>query len=247
MHLKKITFTGIDDTVDLDELVEISLKYPFVEFGVLFSQKRQGSTRYPSSIFRQTLYETCEKHRDKIHLSAHFCGHYASLIMCDGVCMLDKIDSNYFERFQINFNASEHEDYDLINLVTLLKDFDVSAILQQNENNKILIKKLQLYKIELHPYLHKINILHDISGGKGIEITEIPKPFTLPETYTGYAGGMNVYNVKEKLEKIHELKDDVPFWIDMESGVRAIKDGVDIFDFSKVRQVIRICEPFIKH
>ena len=40
--------TGADDSVDPKELFRISEKYPFVEWGILFSKSATGRYRYPS-------------------------------------------------------------------------------------------------------------------------------------------------------------------------------------------------------
>jgi hypothetical protein len=46
--IDRLTITGMDDGVPPEYLAMASLKFPFVEWGVLVSQKRQGTPRYPS-------------------------------------------------------------------------------------------------------------------------------------------------------------------------------------------------------
>ena len=36
--LKKLTFTGIDNKVNIEELIELKNKYPLIEFGFLISK-----------------------------------------------------------------------------------------------------------------------------------------------------------------------------------------------------------------
>ena len=55
MQIKYVTLTGADESVEPMDLALLSDKYTFVEWGILFSQTRQGiEPRYPS-------YEWIEK------------------------------------------------------------------------------------------------------------------------------------------------------------------------------------------
>jgi hypothetical protein len=48
MKIRYVTLTGADDDVDPQQLAEISQEYPFVEWGILFSQSKSGVERYSS-------------------------------------------------------------------------------------------------------------------------------------------------------------------------------------------------------
>jgi hypothetical protein len=45
--LTGITITGADDQVDPRELAMLSAEFPFVEWGILMSESRAGTSRYP--------------------------------------------------------------------------------------------------------------------------------------------------------------------------------------------------------
>lgn len=48
-ELTHITFTGVDEWTDIDQLVDIQRRYPKVEFGVLVSRKwQENNDRYMS-------------------------------------------------------------------------------------------------------------------------------------------------------------------------------------------------------
>ena len=59
---------------------------------------------------------------------------------------------------------------------------------------------------------------------------------------TGYAGGFDHNNVKDKLICLFCNEYVGDFWIDMESSVRTD----DKFDLNKVRRILEICTPIIK-
>ena len=49
--LNRVTFTGVDDKTNIDDLVYLAEKYPFVEFGILVSKNNSNSgtvNRYPN-------------------------------------------------------------------------------------------------------------------------------------------------------------------------------------------------------
>ena len=72
MKLKHITFTGLDERTDVNELKIIQKAFPFVEFGVLMSKNWQtNGNRYPDP-------ESIARFTDQgLNLSAHLCGRIA--------------------------------------------------------------------------------------------------------------------------------------------------------------------------
>jgi len=47
MRLTRVTLAGADESVDPKELSALSAEFPFCEWGILLSEKRAGSPRYP--------------------------------------------------------------------------------------------------------------------------------------------------------------------------------------------------------
>ena len=76
--IKQVTVTGADDTTDIKELLGIAQAYPFVEFGLLISKKRQGTNRFPSMDWLMHLMEATLPYRYgqsfNLRLSGHLCG-----------------------------------------------------------------------------------------------------------------------------------------------------------------------------
>jgi len=59
--ITKVTITGPDDSIDPSELISLNNKYPFVEWGILVSQKHFGANRFPSMeyITKALISYTC--------------------------------------------------------------------------------------------------------------------------------------------------------------------------------------------
>ena len=93
-----ITFTGVDDHTSIDDMHRLSRVYP-IEWGVLFSPKRQGEGRYQSMRFIKTLLATRSHF---LRLSAHLCGDDGRDVVERYLGQHDQMIYNHFDRVQIN-------------------------------------------------------------------------------------------------------------------------------------------------
>jgi phosphoribosylanthranilate isomerase len=221
MNIDRLTITGADNSVDIENLVWLSKWYSFVEWGILFSKGRRGTARYPSLMWIDVLMQ-----QGGMNLSAHLCGEYAREVMEQS--KFDVFDLyNGFARFQINYNFEKSTGWDLVALVWWAEEHpNTSIILQWNKANGPYLKDMTDIK-----YPPNIHILYDSSGGRGREISNIEAPF---KTYTGYSGGISPDNIKSVLNLINNYPAKESVWIDMESGVRAN----DVFDLKKVQLIL---------
>jgi len=206
MNPQFITFTGADDKTDMAGMIDLSQRYP-IEWGILFSASRAGKPRYPTLTWVEGL-------RDRgLNLSAHICGSYAkSLIASGALSIVDRI-SGLFQRAQIN-TKDEVQDYNRLALWG-----------QRNTMRPI----LQSRDPKQFPTETRVFWLYDMSGGEGLEPTSWPLG-DFPHAMVGYAGGINPQNVTSVLSSITSV---VPYWIDMESGVRTD----DEFDLKLCQEV----------
>ena len=70
--LTHVTLTGMDDHTDLAALAALSARYPLVEWGFLYSPKRQGQGgRYPSV---ETLRHAFRGLPLNVSVALHVCG-----------------------------------------------------------------------------------------------------------------------------------------------------------------------------
>lgn len=208
---KFITFTGIDGHTPVNGMLDLARRYP-IEWGVLFSPKRQGAGRYPplESLDRILRW-------DSLRLSAHVCGgHSRELIEMGGLPALEQLIANHFGRVQVNTVDPVVDPDDLWGWAGGL---GCRAILQTRDAH-------------MFPANPAVDWLFDASGGRGISPGAWPEPQPFSDALVGYAGGLNPGNVAAAVAVIGELSSH--YWIDMESGVR---DENDRFDLGKCRAV----------
>lgn len=227
MKIDRITFTGADDRTYSDEMAAISALYPQVEWGILFSIKKQGTPRYPTGSWITELASR------NLPLSAHFCGWYSRQVLEEmDYSLIDTLPSA-FTRVQLNYNFSKSKDWHMPPLLDFISSRPGMAfIFQANNANAKVISMLECL------CMANIHILHDSSGGRGIELSDLPKPFS---KYTGYSGGIHPGNFRGIAKRIlGRIEPTTPFydfvWVDMESGVRT----EEVFDLRKVMQILHI-------
>lgn len=239
MPLTRVTISGADDGVDVDELVSLTREYPFVEWGILRSRKRggedalhgakPGEPRYPSIRWRNRLSTAFD--RKGRHLAAHLCGELARHTMAGDQRALHWSALKY-DRFQLNGASS----FRLPALLVASQHPEVEFILQcgaaESLDDLVHFIREEGYK--------NVSILFDQSGGRGIAPPEGFWPWPIPGIHMGYAGGLNPENIVGHLEALAKFEEQ-PFWVDMESGVRTD----DQFDLEKVRLVLERAKPFV--
>lgn len=201
-----ITFTGADDHTSVTGMADLSEQYP-IEWGILFSRKRQGTGRYPSIGFVRDLMAP------KLRYSAHLCGADARQVIECQSSRYDEPLREHFERVQIN---TENANVDTAGIRQWALQIGVRAILQCRGE---------------FPPDQNVEWLFDASGGRGIVPPRWPTSLLRPQA-RGYAGGLNPDNVGEVVALLGTLANS--YWIDMESGVR---DADDRFDLARCRRV----------
>ena len=261
VRLRALGFCGADDSVDPEELLEISRTFPSVEWGVLFRPDKEGTPRYASSdwVFNRLAIVQRIALREGIefHLAAHLCGSRVVDVLNGDASFVKKLrDEVGFKRFQVNATAANGVD------TSRLPDFvsglrasmnavhDVEWIVQRNEETRPLWEGLigetsDSGTCEKPP--ENMSVLFDASMGLGVAIREFPEPPSPNEVPKGcgYAGGIGPQNVREVLTAVTGAARGMPTWIDMESSLRTMHphsslngDKVDIFDLDKCRSCI---------
>ena len=140
-----ITFTGLDDRTDLDEVDYLTTHYP-IEIGILYSLKNRDA-RYPS---KQTVAEACQYRFIK---SLHLCGQAARDFV--ELRLPQDIDLENFTRVQVNGSMVPK------NVCDVFYDLYRTFIIEQQHGN--------------HEFDNRLNQLYDPSGGSGTIPSECPK------------------------------------------------------------------------
>ncbi|RDJ35087.1 MAG: hypothetical protein DWQ19_09640 [Crenarchaeota archaeon] len=227
--LQKVTLTGADDNVDPNELLNLSLKFPFVEWGILFSPKEEGTPRYPSRKWLKSLHEVWKwsPSPSPLDFSGHICGKWVRDI-CEGNWSIledHREIINMFGRFQLNFHslaAKLHQNEFIEGLKNPTFD-KVQFIFQLDDINHELVAAAKEAGVDAVP-------MFDISGGRG----RLPSLWPKGKGYCGYAGGLSPANLEVQLNLISQVTDEA--WIDVESHIRSN----DEFDLEKVHKFLEI-------
>lgn len=226
MSLTHCTLTGIDESTRTDILAHLSTKFPVVEWGILYSPKRQGQPgRYPSIAFIRNTLKTMPSH---VRVALHICGRGVVDLLDGNECIVrDMVESiaNRNGRIQLNFKANDM-DVNLDHLQSLLDRFpSVTFITQHNEVNADVWRVLRGFKNHA--------VLFDASGGRGLSPEAWPLP--LSGISCGYAGGLGPDNIIEQAALIDAVAGGSDYWIDMEGKLR---NSVDHFYLDAANDVL---------
>jgi hypothetical protein len=261
MYLDHVTITGADDHVDRNALYELSDKYPFVQWGILYYSEKEGKPRYPSNEWVEKFDRYAP---DFVSKNVHLCGSDAKAF-CNGdlsIVRYSAYGSPSYESIQVNIPegfAIATKPQDVADLF-IRSCIVIPTIIQMNDYTRPIVDALQ--KKESGNFTH---ILFDESRGKG-KMIDIPDDGGLKsrEMYSllkrsqcGFAGGIgpdNVVKVLDTITKVSNLHYDVRSelmgynhsppgtWIDMESGVRTDNE----FDLKKVEKVLETVDKWMR-
>lgn len=231
MKLKFVTLTGADDNTDAAKMRQLSEKYHFAEWAILFSQAKAGVARYPS----HDWVEEALPNFYQCNMSAHLCGKWVDDALKGRITFLD--DDDIFDAFgRVQLNMARER---------LQKTLDWKNQFWNGGFDKpiILGGPYQKYNIQIptDTFMHRgVSPLFDCSGGRGILAESWPAPplheYGKP-IFCGYAGGLGPDNIEEELQKIESVVGDAEIWVDMESKLRNSKDE---FDLEKCEAVLVI-------
>jgi len=233
MIIDKVTITGADDATDIQEMLEFSRRFDRIEWGILLSETKMGTPRYPSKEWLARLHPH-GKMMDpvfyamptgllmRMHLAMHVCGKWTKNILKNAPDEFVYKTAWNFDRIQMNFSHGEEFDPEFAKSLSIGTNNDKQYIFQVGKAGDNPAMRLAQESLD-------VAVLFDRSGGKGKSPDEWPAP--LEGLYCGYAGGLNPDNITEELRKIAAVVNvDQHIWIDMESGVRTD----DKLDMAKV-------------
>jgi phosphoribosylanthranilate isomerase len=227
-----ITMTGLDERTDLDFMSRMvgHFQHPtapsMIELAILRSPKAGQSPRYPTEETVQKIVNTI----DPNHLAYHLCGGYARMVHALEWAELGRrVDFSRVRRVQVN--STECNERAMITLLQFSAFISKPVIMQ--------------WRQDVFPCVPGLSLLQDRSGGRGVAEATWSTPDALCSTSVttriGYAGGLNLENLRDALPRIQTASCGKRFWIDCESGLRTD----DWFDIEKAeafaRTVMEVC------
>lgn len=230
MKITRVTITGADNDVLTHKLEELSKKFPFVEWGILFSSSKVGKQRYPDDAWIKRLLN------HDVRLSAHFCGWYSrQVIEAANYDVIEELHPK-FGRVQLNYSFGTHTSFDKYKFIQYANThINRDYIFQSNEKNWSTVDKL----VTFYGNVPTIHVLYDESGGRGVEMKTIQSPCI--NNYTGYSGGIGPENIDKIIKGIVFHPNQSEVWIDMEGAVRTNNN----FDLDKVEYILERCAPHV--
>lgn len=229
MTILNVTITGADDETNPDQLAHFSRLYPFVEWGILFSEKRRGSPRYPTLAWIRNL-EDLAMARPCVKLAMHLCGAEARIVTA-GASEFNPGPA--WRRVQLNgyeVTTASREWIPRSNFSWILQARSEATLRAAIDDASV----------------SSAHVLYDPSGGEGKDPKawpEMPVVTSSEESaiHCGFAGGIGPENVSDVLREVIVRNPNVfRIWIDMESGVRTKVPGFDTFDLDKVKTVLDV-------
>lgn len=236
MSLELVSLTGADDMVSPEALATISAKHPFVEWAILYFPEKEGTPRNPSAAWREAFLAL-----DIPYTAAHLCGTQVFRELLDHQAAPARIaDLARYRRIQLNINARrlEFTEEEVLAVYRTLHGAGLRLILQYHEASKRVVD-LFLYDLD-EDGMKRVDILFDASKGTGQRPDDWPTPHRF-NLFCGYAGGLGPDVLEAELPKIKaavaQSRRDLPYWIDMESGIRTD----NAFDLEKAGHVLAFC------
>lgn len=225
MRLTRITITGADDKSSLTSIRKLTEEFPFVEWGILVSESRFGTARYPSIPNVLALSDAASG-----KVAAHLCGKVASRVLSgDGPPLLGRF------RIQLNGFSAFAEESVPPELEQWLGTVYSEVILQVATDRALDAASA------LHDRHENVQVLWDRSGGEGkFDVTGWKLP-RRPGIRQGFAGGLGPDTIELACAMVKASAHPNETWLDMESGVRT----GDELDFGKVRRVLETAKRFV--
>lgn len=232
-NLFAASLTGADDKIDPESLVQLSLRYPFVEWAILYFPEKEGEARNPSREWRLKFAQLRQRFNMKSAL--HLCGfNVFNEILRNEVPEDFLQELRSYDRIQLNINARK-EQFDakeVMRVYDFLAARGHSLILQCHPGTQSLINGY----LAQTPYLDQLGVLYDASRGKGVLSSEWAKPLEVVgrPIPCGYAGGLSPENIETSLAEIDAVAGQFVYWVDMETGLRTENE----FDLAKAQAVL---------
>lgn len=199
------TFTGIDAKTDLNRIVVLAKQFPFLEFGILMSlSPGDKDARYMAPSVVELILKKLASH--DINIALHVCGSAVKAYVAGD--QIVKRPALYADRVQLNFPLDK-VPFSAEELDKAISTAPYKVITQHFPSNANLVTSL---KAKNH------QVLHDLSGGRGLKTEEWPDAFE--NKVTGFAGGLGPDTIDAAMPKILHAARAGNSWIDMESRIR---------------------------
>lgn len=228
-HLRRISLTGADDAVSIEELSLLAQQYARVEWALLYVPYAEGQARNPTRSWREAFFKAALPGYSAVHL----CGRQAFEELLAGELPAEILKAN---RLQLNINARKRDftDDEVLAVFDKALSLGPDVILQYHPATAALVVNAVAH---CPPHLrNRLHVLMDSSRGTGVVPTSWDAPAMFAQVICGFAGGLGPDNVAAVAAQLNARA--LPYWLDMESGIRTDNQ----FDLAKARAVLERTE-----
>jgi hypothetical protein len=228
--IERVSLTGADDRTELSRLIDLTARYPRVEWALLYVPHNEGAPRNPQRAWREAFFAHLADYS-----AVHLCGALAFEQLLQGTLPADILEA---PRLQLNINARKPDfsDEQVLEVYARALALGPEIILQYHPQSASLIEGFALSTPQVDR--ERLHILMDASRGTGLTPQKWSQPERLDEFFVGYAGGIGPENINAVLQDVAAL--GRPCWVDMESGIRSDNQ----FDADKAEAVLRAAAEF---
>jgi hypothetical protein len=228
--IERVSLTGADDRTELSRLIDLTARFPRVEWALLYVPHNEGAPRNPQRAWREAFFA-----RLADYSAVHLCGALAFEQLLRNELPDDILEA---PRLQLNINARKPDftDEQVLEVFRRALALGPEIILQYHPNSASLIE--QFAQATPAKDRERVHILMDASRGTGKTPQNWTRPAPLDEFFVGYAGGIGPENIQSVLREVSAL--GRPCWVDMESGIRTENQ----FDADKAEAVLRATAEF---
>jgi hypothetical protein len=229
MSFLGVTFSGIDENVDVTHLREIRSHYFTVEWGVWLSTEQRGlEPRFPK-------IDWVRKLDPELAFSAHLWGKDANdFLRGEDGSLLDRYGELWplFRRLQIN-SGEGIESVDLPRLMDLMEKHKGKQITFRIRERNLEIADAAVLKGA------SCSVLFDQFGPQEVGQKKWPKG-AKRFSACGYTGGLGPDNIYKQLSSILSAAQTAErWWVDMDSCLVPTETGSEMFSLESCRRVIR--------
>jgi hypothetical protein len=227
-----VTFSGVDDTADVERLREIRSHYFTIEWGLRLAAESQGPEAGIPSV------EWIGQLAPEFNLSAQLWGKTAvDFLLGKDTELMSRYSRVWpqFHRIQIN----SADGIDRVNLPAFTR-------LMEKNPDKQLILRIRDRNLELADVLLTQGISCSILFDDAQEPAQKKWPKG-PKRFAGcgYAGGLGADNIYKQLSPILNAAQTAErWWVEIDSGLQAQENGRDVFSLASCKRTIREFDSF---
>jgi hypothetical protein len=234
MSFLGVTFAGVDETAEPARLIDVRSLYFTVEWGVRLAVEHQGQEAgFPP-------VDWIGKLAPDLNLSAQLSGKIAKdFLQGDDARLMDQYGAFWplFRRIQINCSTGQ-DCVDLTRLAQLLeKNSEKQIIFRDRSGNLDVAETLVTRGISC-------SVLFDQLEAQEPAQKKWPKGIK-KFAGCGYAGGLGPDNIYKQLSPILNAAQSAKrWWVEMDSDLRVMENGRDVFSLASCKRVIREFDAF---